>query len=427
MPTSARRPIAEAISHGRGHRHHRPRGRSRASPSDRASPTSAGMPTTTIASAGRDRRRPPHRVRHPGHRRHQHRLAADSPIRRTSDFPIVEVSARRLVRRHQAAGHRRPSRRADRQGTARSTRSAIPRAYLSPDATVSFLTLQVEDEGNDRVRVSGRDRRRRRRRRTKSAPPTGPDFGPRARCWSSAAMRSPKRRRCGEIVLARLREAGCEPARVAGRVPGQRACGAGRRSDPPAEIVMETVLRISVADPRREVVERFTRELTPLITAGPQGITGYAEGRPAVREVFGYWPTLDPPRRRCGRPSKCWRSDPCRRSTRRYRLRPQRRQRLVGQRRRHRPQAPRVIVSPSRSAHRGASAGVLPADGRRHGRSLRLPNLGALNFVLRGILDGGGSVNLRIDAQGKALGQAILEMQHRRAADASESRDSAHD
>ena len=40
-----------------------------------------------------------------------------------------------------------------------------------------------------------------------------------------------------------------------------------------------------------------------------------------------------------------------------------------------------------------------------------LPNLLALNFVLGGILRGGGSANLRIDAQGKALGQAILEMQ----------------
>lgn len=39
-----------------------------------------------------------------------------------------------------------------------------------------------------------------------------------------------------------------------------------------------------------------------------------------------------------------------------------------------------------------------------------LPNLGALNFVLHGVLDGGGSVSLRIDAQGKALGQLLLEM-----------------
>jgi hypothetical protein len=39
-----------------------------------------------------------------------------------------------------------------------------------------------------------------------------------------------------------------------------------------------------------------------------------------------------------------------------------------------------------------------------------LPNLGAFNFILPRILDGGGSVSMRIDAQGKALGQILLEM-----------------
>jgi len=39
-----------------------------------------------------------------------------------------------------------------------------------------------------------------------------------------------------------------------------------------------------------------------------------------------------------------------------------------------------------------------------------LPNLGALNFVLPEALAGGGSRSLRIDAQGKALGQVALEL-----------------
>lgn len=39
-----------------------------------------------------------------------------------------------------------------------------------------------------------------------------------------------------------------------------------------------------------------------------------------------------------------------------------------------------------------------------------VPNLEALNFVLPGILQGGGSRSLRIDAQGKTLGMALLEM-----------------
>jgi hypothetical protein len=39
-----------------------------------------------------------------------------------------------------------------------------------------------------------------------------------------------------------------------------------------------------------------------------------------------------------------------------------------------------------------------------------VPNLEALNFILPAVLGGGGSRALRIDAQGKTLGQALLEM-----------------
>jgi hypothetical protein len=39
-----------------------------------------------------------------------------------------------------------------------------------------------------------------------------------------------------------------------------------------------------------------------------------------------------------------------------------------------------------------------------------LPNLEAMNFLLPDILAGGGSRSLRVDAQGKTLGMALLEM-----------------
>jgi hypothetical protein len=54
------------------------------------------------------------------------------------------------------------------------------------------------------------------------------------------------------------------------------------------------MLRITARDPRREVLERFTREFAPLITSGPAGLAGYAAGRPSVRLVYAYWPTLVP-------------------------------------------------------------------------------------------------------------------------------------
>jgi hypothetical protein len=46
------------------------------------------------------------------------------------------------------------------------------------------------------------------------------------------------------------------------------------------------------------------------------------------------------------------------------------------------------------------------------GRVVRyeVPNLEALNFILPHVLGGGGSRSLRIDAQGKTLGMALLEM-----------------
>ena len=40
-----------------------------------------------------------------------------------------------------------------------------------------------------------------------------------------------------------------------------------------------------------------------------------------------------------------------------------------------------------------------------------LPNLGALNFLLDRALGGGGTVSLRVDAQGKTLGAALLGME----------------
>ena len=44
-------------------------------------------------------------------------------------------------------------------------------------------------------------------------------------------------------------------------------------------------------------------------------------------------------------------------------------------------------------------------------RRYELPNLLAFNFILPAVLSSGGGTNLRIDAQGKALGQALLALE----------------
>ena len=52
-------------------------------------------------------------------------------------------------------------------------------------------------------------------------------------------------------------------------------------------------------------------------------------------------------------------------------------------------------------------AGVITGDVERY----ELPNLKALNFLLHGALDGGGTISLKTDAQGKVLSTALLRME----------------
>jgi fatty-acyl-CoA synthase len=311
-----------------------------------------------------------------------------------------------------------------------------PARYLSPDATVSFLGLEVEEVGPDRVRVSG----------ALGGPPpstlkvsatyrdgfrgagTLTIFGPDA---------AAKARRCGAIVLDRLREAGHvyrdTLVECLGRADSVPVLPPEARGD----ASHETVLRIAVESASRADVEAFTRELMPLVTAGPQGTTGYAEGRPRVHEVFRYWPclvdaaavrpvvacetTLDT---RAARPAPPEWPRPAAGPATRPALRATPR---VG------PDAAATLadVAYGRSGDKGTAANIgvlarspddypwlaewLTADRVRAAFAAvgvtaverhELPNLGGLNFVVRGILRRG----LRNDAQGKALAQALLAL-----------------
>jgi hypothetical protein len=166
-----------------------------------------------------------------------------------------------------------------------------PDNYLSPDVTVSFLSLQVREERKDRVRVSGARGR---------SPTTSYKVSASYRdgFWAQGVLtifgrNAVAKARCsGGAILKRVRDAGYDVQRSSVECIGADACMPGLLDKSIEAELLETVLRVSVADPRREAVERFTKEMSPLICAGPQGVTGYAAGRPRVHEVFGYWPCL---------------------------------------------------------------------------------------------------------------------------------------
>jgi hypothetical protein len=62
----------------------------------------------------------------------------------------------------------------------------------------------------------------------------------------------------------------------------------------PSPDLPEVQLRVGVRSEDRAAVERFTKEIAPLVLTGPPGVTGFAGGRPKVEEIVAYWPALIP-------------------------------------------------------------------------------------------------------------------------------------
>lgn len=164
-----------------------------------------------------------------------------------------------------------------------------PARYLTPDVVSDFTSLRLEESGVNRVTI----------REAKGQPAT--DTYKVSIAYRNGFMSSgmlvlagpeavAKARFAGEMLLARLERIGMKPEQANVECLGAGACVPGVLPTQPEPV--EVVLRVTVQDSRRHVVERFTKEFAPLVTSGPPGVTGYTTGRPPVREVFAYWPAL---------------------------------------------------------------------------------------------------------------------------------------
>ncbi len=162
---------------------------------------------------------------------------------------------------------------------------------LPPDCIADFTTIQLSDTGQDRVRVTGI--------RGGPRPPTlklsisytdgWKAIGTLVYSWPQALEKS---RAADQVVRQRLTALGLKFDEIYTEYFGYNACAgpaAPPNPDPP-----EIQLRIGVRGPDRKMVDRFTRELIPLVLNGPPGATGFGEGRPPVREIVAYWSALIP-------------------------------------------------------------------------------------------------------------------------------------
>jgi len=166
-----------------------------------------------------------------------------------------------------------------------------PRDYITPDVVADFTTIRLEQAGKDRVRVHGIEGRPKTPFLKISASHLA-GFKSAGQITVSGPRAVDKAWLAAETVWKRLERAGItfdESAREV-ELLGQGSVLPGIWSVP--EEPPEVVLRMAVRDRDRTKVERFGKEIAPLVTAGPPGVTGFAGGRPKPQEVVAYWPAL---------------------------------------------------------------------------------------------------------------------------------------
>lgn len=207
----------------------------------------------------------------------------------TPGYPIIEASedGTFVVTKHPTLG-------------GRVTRATVteqlvyemgdPTQYITPDCVADFSSICLEDEGKDRVKVLDVKGRPRPETLKVSITYRGgfKATGALTYAWPDAYE---KAKRADEILRKRLVHLGLVFDEIRTEFVGAGACH-GRMAGPPLPDLPEVMLRVSVRGQDRVAVKRFTREIAPLILAGPPSVTGFASGRPAVQEVLAFWPAL---------------------------------------------------------------------------------------------------------------------------------------
>ncbi len=165
-----------------------------------------------------------------------------------------------------------------------------PHAYITPDVVADFTSIRLEEVGPDRVRVFG----------IRGAPATDKlkvsiafrsgwkAVGTLVYSWPDAYE---KAQAANRILRERLDRLGLAFDEILTEYVGVNATH-GPLADAPAPDLAEVQLRVGVRGSDRKAVERFTREIAPLVLNGPPSVTGFAGGRPKVEEIVAYWPAL---------------------------------------------------------------------------------------------------------------------------------------
>ena len=164
-----------------------------------------------------------------------------------------------------------------------------PKKYISPDVCIDFTSFDLIDNNNNSVSIEN----------VKGYPPTDTykvsiSYLSGYKATSQLTISGPnafkKAQKTAEIIWKRLQALGYTYNEANTEYLGLTNC----QDEYIVSNISEVVLRLSVKDIDRKKVARFGKEIAPVITNGPAGITGFAGGRPKPQEIISYWPTLIP-------------------------------------------------------------------------------------------------------------------------------------
>ncbi len=167
-----------------------------------------------------------------------------------------------------------------------------PHEYITPDCIADFTSIQLRQDGADRVRFCGiRGRPATDLYKVSISYSAGfKAIGTLMYSWPDAYA---KAQAADRILRERLDRLGLRFDAIRTEFGGVNACH-GPLAGQPAPDIAEVILRVGVRSEDRSVVERFTKEIAPLALNGPPTVTGLGSGRPKVEEIVAYWPALLP-------------------------------------------------------------------------------------------------------------------------------------
>ena len=168
-----------------------------------------------------------------------------------------------------------------------------PEDYITPDCVADFTSIQLEDLGNDRVRVYN-IKGKKATEFFKVSCSYSSGYSASATLTYSWPQALTKAKFADSILRKRLENLNLNFEEIRTEFIGYNSCHGPLSKNIDESLINEIMLRVAVRSQDYNSIERFGKEIAPLILTGPPSVTGFAGGRPKPSDVVAYWPALIP-------------------------------------------------------------------------------------------------------------------------------------